>query len=223
MRVYSCRPITYRHIKGLLDWIAALALLLLTGWFTALCMLIIKLDDPKSRVIFEDERIGQNSRPFIMYKLRTMKAECTGQDAVLENTLTRPGKLLRKFSLDELPQLLNILSGEMSFIGPRPLPVRYISYFTTSENKRHEVRPGITGLAQVNGRANLAWEKRFAYDAIYVNSLSFLLDAKILISTFAKILGSDDVLVSKYSEVTESFDEHRVRQWREQENLSAEE
>ena len=135
-------------------------------------------------VLFRQERAGLRCRPFVMYKFRTMR-EGPGDDA---ERLTRFGRLLRKTSLDELPELWNVLRGEMSLVGPRPLPVRYLGRYTEEQNRRHEVLPGITGLAQVNGRNALAWEEKFRYDVAYVDSRSLALDLKILLATVWQVL-----------------------------------
>jgi len=172
----------------------------------------ILLDDPHSPVFYVDTRVGKDRKHFRMYKLRTMKASCTGLDAPLESTLTKPGKLIRKLSIDELPQLVNILRGDMSFVGPRPLLLRYEPFYTETENLRHRVKPGITGLAQINGRANLSWESRFAYDVAYVEHLSARLDCCIALKTLNIILRKENVIPSENSAVTASFDEYRRRQ-----------
>lgn len=205
----------YRVIKPMLDFLLAFLLLALVGWVILLCAAAIWLEDPHSPVFYVDTRVGKNNTHFKMYKLRTMKAACTGMDAPLESTLTKPGKLIRILSLDELPQLVNILCGDMSFIGPRPLLPRYEPYYTRTENLRHLVKPGITGLAQINGRANLNWDKRFAYDVIYVEHLSAKLDFAIALKTIVRILKKENVILSGDSAVTASFDDYRKRQLEE--------
>ena len=182
----------------------AAILLVLTFWVMLLCALAIKLDDTKAPVMYNAKRIGRDLKPFKMYKFRTMKTECEGAGRVTSDTLTKPGRLLRKLSLDELPQLLNILRGDMSFIGPRPLTERYVPWYTTEQNLRHSVRPGLTGLAQISGRINLRWDKRFAFDVHYVRNLSFKEDLRIFFATFKKLLGGDDAIAAE--DDTESFD-----------------
>ena len=132
-----------------------------------------------SPVFFRQERSGKDGKPFTIVKFRTMK-EGEGSDA---ERLTRFGRILRASSLDELPELLLVLKGTMSLVGPRPLPVRYLPRYTTEQMRRHEVLPGITGLAQVNGRNLLSWEEKFAHDVWYVDNRSFALDFKILLLT----------------------------------------
>ena len=132
-----------------------------------------------SPVFFRQERSGKDGKPFTIVKFRTMK-EGEGSDA---ERLTRFGRFLRASSLDELPELLLVLKGTMSLVGPRPLPVRYLPRYTTEQMRRHEVLPGITGLAQVNGGNLLSWEEKFAHDVWYVDNRSFALDFKILLLT----------------------------------------
>jgi lipopolysaccharide/colanic/teichoic acid biosynthesis glycosyltransferase len=135
-------------------------------------------------VLFRQLRAGRGGRAFMMYKFRTMR-EGEGSDA---ERMTRLGALLRRTSLDELPQLWNVLKGDMSFVGPRPLPVRYLPRYSPVQARRHDVRPGITGWAQVNGRNSLSWEEKFRYDVEYVDSRSLAMDAKIIALTFAHVL-----------------------------------
>ncbi len=135
-------------------------------------------------VLFVDMRSGRFGRPFRLFKFRTMLPG-DGPDA---ERLTRFGRFLRATSLDELPELWNVLRGDMSLVGPRPLPVRYLPRYTPQQNRRHEVRPGITGWAQVNGRNALDWEEKFRYDVDYVDGRSLWLDAKILLMTAAQVL-----------------------------------
>ena len=135
-------------------------------------------------VWFAQERAGKGGRPFRLRKFRTMR-EGAGTDA---ERLTRFGSFLRSSSLDELPELWNVLKGEMSLVGPRPLPVRYLPRYTAEQNRRHEVLPGITGWAQVNGRNALDWETKFRYDVAYVDNRSFALDLKILFLTVGQVL-----------------------------------
>ena len=148
-----------------------------------------------SPVIFCQERPGKDEQIFRLYKFRTM-TDARGADGELlpdAQRLTPFGRRLRSTSLDELPELWNILRGDMSIVGPRPLLVEYLPYYTADERHRHDVRPGLTGLAQVNGRNALRWEDRFAYDVDYVDHVSFALDAKIVLMTVGKVLSRSDV------------------------------
>ena len=148
-----------------------------------------------SPVIFCQERPGKDEKIFRLYKFRTM-TDARGADGELlpdAQRLTPFGRRLRSTSLDELPELWNILRGDMSIVGPRPLLVKYLPYYTTEERRRHAVRPGLTGLAQVNGRNLTSWAERFAYDVDYVDHISFALDAKIVLMTVGKVLSRSDV------------------------------
>ena len=142
-----------------------------------------------SPVLFRQERAGKGGVPFTMTKLRSMR-EGGGTD---EERLTRFGRILRSTSLDELPQLFHVLSGKMSLVGPRPLPVAYLSRYTAEQNRRHEVLPGITGWAQVNGRNALSWDEKFALDLWYVDHRSLFLDIRILFLTIGKTLARSGV------------------------------
>ena len=135
-------------------------------------------------VFFFDMRAGRLGRPFRLVKFRTMR---TG-DGPDEERMTRFGRILRATSLDELPELWNVLKGDMSLVGPRPLPVRYLPRYTPQQNRRHEVRPGLTGWAQVNGRNALDWDEKFRYDVDYVDSMSLALDLKIILLTVLQVL-----------------------------------
>ncbi len=146
-------------------------------------------------VLFVQERPGLGGRPFRMCKFRTMKDSRDAQGRLLEDhqRLTSVGRALRKLSLDELPELVNVLRGEMSLVGPRPLLMAYLPRYSPEQARRHEVRPGITGLAQVRGRNAITWEQKFAYDVQYVDDLSLGLDLKILLETALKVLRASDV------------------------------
>src|SRR5699024_6785683 len=137
------------------------------------------------------------AKPFYVYKFRTMTDERDENGELLPDDirLTKTGKMIRKLSLDELPQLFNILKGDMSFVGPRPLLMKYLPYYTIDERKRHSVRPGITGLAQVKGRNRLSWDKRLALDVEYVEKQSLLLDIKIILLTIKKVFKNDGLVV----------------------------
>ncbi len=188
----------YIYLKNILDTVAAAVLLLLCSWALLLMALVIKLDDLSSPVMYNATRIGKALKPFTMYKFRTMKPSFEGAGRVTAASLTKPGAFLRKTGLDELPQLFNILKGDMSFIGPRPLTERYAPWYTKRQNMRHLVRPGLTGLAQVSGRVTLDWDKRFELDAQYVENLSLRRDLQIVFRTFGRLKG-DDALVTEES------------------------
>lgn len=146
-------------------------------------------------VLFVQERPGRNGRPFRMYKFRTMKDTRDEVGELLPDHLrtTSVGSFLRKFSLDELPELVNVLRGEMSLVGPRPLLMSYLPRYTPEQARRHEVRPGVTGLAQVRGRNAIDWETKFAYDVEYVDDVTLRNDLRILLQTVGKVFSTSDV------------------------------
>lgn len=183
-----------KYIKRLLDFtMALLAIVILSPLFLILALLVkIKLQSP---VIFKQQRVGLNEKIFTLYKFRTMVEKTDDSGNLLPDNLRTPpfGATLRKLSLDELPELFNILKGDMSFVGPRPLIVEYLPYYTDEERLRHAVRPGLTGLAQINGRSFLGWEDRFELDNQYVKQHSFWLDLKVLFKTFGQVLRRENV------------------------------
>jgi lipopolysaccharide/colanic/teichoic acid biosynthesis glycosyltransferase len=146
-------------------------------------------------LFFVQTRVGKNEKLFKLLKLKSMTDEKDEMGNLLpdEKRLTKAGKIIRKTSLDELPQLLNVIKGDMSIIGPRPLLVEYLQYYSTEQKKRHLVKPGITGWAQVNGRNAISWERKFELDVWYVYNLSFMLDIRIIILTFLKIIKSEGI------------------------------
>lgn len=175
-------------LKRPMDFILALlALIILSPVFLVVSILVrFKLGSP---VIFKQQRPGLNERIFTMYKFRTMTDERDEAGNLLPDDirLTKFGKFLRSTSLDELPELWNILVGDMSIVGPRPLLVQYLPLYSEKQKKRHEVRPGLTGLAQVNGRNAISWEEKFEYDVDYVEKIKLLLDIKIIYQTLLKV------------------------------------
>lgn len=198
-----------KGIKRFLDFVLSLmGIIILSPILLILWILVrMKLGSP---VLFHQERPGRHEKVFKLYKFRSMTDERDAQGNLLpdEVRLTKFGKILRSTSLDELPELFNILKGDMSLIGPRPLLVRYLPYYTDEERHRHDVRPGLTGLAQVNGRNALGWEDRFRYDLYYVEHLSFLLDLKIIGMTAGKVLKRSGTL-SGADQTVADFDVYR--------------
>ena len=198
-----------KYIKRILDFVLSLiALIVLSPVMFVIYILVrIKLGSP---VIFKQERPGKNEKIFTLYKFRTMTDERDEECNLLpdEQRITKFGKILRSTSLDELPELINILKGDMAIVGPRPLLVRYLPCYTEEEKHRHDVRPGLTGLAQVNGRNAISWEERFKIDLKYVNNISFKEDIKIILETIKKVTKKEDILVGK--EQIEDFDKERV-------------
>lgn len=183
-----------RFFKRLLDILLSLCILvLLSPVYVILIVLVrIKLGSP---VFFRQERPGLNGEIFTLYKFRTM-TDARDKDGKLlpdKDRLTSFGKFLRSSSLDELPEFFNILKGDMSFIGPRPLLVSYLPYYTERESLRHTARPGLTGLAQVSGRNFIDWDRRLAKDVEYVEGLSFLMDLKVLFLSVKVVLCRSDV------------------------------
>lgn len=189
-----------KYIKRPLDCVlASMALIVLFPVIGVIAILVrIKLGSP---VLFIQERPGQNERIFKLYKFRTMTDDKNSDGELLPDAdrLTPFGAALRSSSLDELPELMNIVKGDMSVIGPRPLLVQYLPYYTETEKHRHDVRPGLSGLAQVNGRNLVRWDQRLAYDAEYVKRITFLGDLKIVLQTIKKVFGREDVAVDPES------------------------
>ncbi|ENP8373122.1 sugar transferase [Vibrio sp. zbq_19] len=198
-------------MKRIIDVLTSLvAMVILSPVFCLLYFLIkIKLGSP---VLFSQLRPGKDEKIFRMYKFRTM-TDCRDENGHLlpdSERITQFGAFLRKSSLDELPSLWNILKGDMSLVGPRPLLVEYLDYYTDEEKRRHKVRPGLTGLAQVSGRNNLGWDERLNIDIQYVNNPSLLLDIKILLKTFYKVIKKDDVVIvpsTKFGKLSEERNE----------------
>ena len=185
-----------KYIKRILDILISLTFIVLFSWLYLILVILvrIKLGSP---VLFCQERPGYNEKIFTLYKFRTMTDKRDEKGNLLPDSerLTRFGSMLRSTSLDELPEMFNILKGDMSLIGPRPLLVEYLPYYTEEERLRHSVRPGLTGLAQVSGRNYLAWDKRLARDVEYVNHISFIMDVRIIIKTIMVVFKKEDVSV----------------------------
>ncbi|USL44970.1 sugar transferase [Priestia megaterium] len=181
-------------LKRFFDFfISLLMILALSPIILIVAVLIkIKLGSP---IIFKQERPGINAKPFYVYKFRSMNDKRDNRGILLPDHLriTQFGNLLRKLSLDELPQLFNVLKGDISLVGPRPLLMEYIELYTVYQARRHEVKPGITGWAQVNGRNSISWEEKFELDVWYVDNHSFWLDIKILILTVVKVFKREGI------------------------------
>lgn len=189
-----------KYIKRMLDiLLSCIALIVLSPVLLITAVLVrVKLGSP---VIFCQERPGKDEVIFKLHKFRTMTDARDESGNLLpdEDRLTAFGKSLRSTSLDELPELLDIFRGKMSIVGPRPLLVEYLPYYTADERHRHDVRPGLTGLAQINGRNTLTWEQKFAYDLEYVQHVGFLTDLSILLGTVGKVLNRSGVQVNTQS------------------------
>lgn len=181
---------------GFIIFILLLPILLLLSFFVFFSM--------GSPIFFKQERIGKNNKPFIMYKFRTMREPKEGENRLLSDAdrVTKVGAFLRKTSLDELPEIINVIKGEMSLVGPRPLLDLHLELFNDQQLKRHDVKPGMTGLAQVMGRQSLSFTQRTDLDVKYVENLSFWLDIKIIVKTILVVLGADGIKTGqKFEEV----------------------
>jgi len=197
----------YPNIKRILDFFAAFIALVIISPVFLLIMIMLLLFGKTKGVFFLHERPGKGNKIFKVIKFKTMKDIPKGSTQTIENKdrVTALGTFLRKTSLDEIPQLINIIKGDMSLIGPRPLPVRYLELYSDEQLKRHNVRPGLTGWAQVNGRNSISWTRKFELDIWYVNHLSFGLDVKIFFMTIFKIMKRADIDASDGSSGGVSF------------------
>lgn len=206
-----------KYVKRILDFFLSLiGLICLSPIFLVLFVLIkVKLGSP---VFFTQVRIGKEEKPFRIIKFRTMTDAKDSNGNLLsdEERFTRFGDFLRNSSLDELPELINVVKGDMSLVGPRPLYPIYLPYYTKEENLRHTVRGGITGLAQINGRALCRWNDRFAYDCKYVREMSFMNDIRIIWRTFFKVASQDDIGIPS---VTDEGGLHIVREIQQPEKV----
>lgn len=185
----------YKYFKRIMDFVASLTALIILSPLIALSAVLVKISDGGS-VVFKQRRPGKDGKIFTVYKFRTMSEKTedeNGRELSDVERMTKIGSFLRKTSLDELPQLFNVLKGDMSFIGPRPLLCEYLELYTPYQMRRHEVLPGISGLAQVNGRNAITWEEKFDYDVYYVDHMSFWLDLKIIFKTIKNTLKRADI------------------------------
>lgn len=185
----------YKYIKRAMDFLVAVILLTVLSplMILAATLIAVNRDGP---ILFKQKRPGKDGKIFTVYKFRTMSTaliDRNGKELSDFERMTRIGKFLRKTSIDELPQLFNIIKGDMSFIGPRPLLTEYLGLYSPEQMRRHEVLPGISGWAQVNGRNTLTWEQKFAYDIYYVDHYSFLMDMKIFFKTIENVLRQDGI------------------------------
>lgn len=201
--------------KRLMDVVLSLmAIILFSLVLVIVAVLVrIKLGRP---VIFRQDRPGKDEKVFTLYKFRTMIDARDDQGELLPDSerLTGFGHMLRSTSLDELPELFNILKGDMSIVGPRPLRIEYLPYYSEEQRRRHSVLPGLTGLAQIKGRNAIMWDERFAYDIEYVDNISFLTDLQIILATIKKVLLRDDIgarLEEGSDEGVEDFDSYAIR------------
>ena len=194
-----------KYFKRIHDFILAIVLFIITLPILLVVGILVRIN-LGSPVIFKQKRPGKNEKEFTLYKFRTMndKRDDKGELLPDDERLTKFGLFLRSTSLDELPELINIIKGDMSFVGPRPLLTEYLDLYNEKQKHRHDVRPGLTGLAQVNGRNLLEWEKRFGYDIEYVNNVSFKEDVKIVFKTISLVLNRKGISSSN-SKTMEKF------------------
>lgn len=193
----------FNVFKRVFDFLISLLAIFILCPFLIIIMVLIKLEDGGT-AIFHQERAGKNGRPFVFYKFRTMKQETEPYASSPKNAedvrLTKIGKFLREYSLDELPQLYNILKGNMSLVGPRPLYVSQVKEWNERQKKRLLVKPGLTGLAQIKGRAELTQEEKLEFDVQYVETAGFFTDCKILFATFAQVFRKKNIYEKRYSQ-----------------------
>lgn len=185
----------YKYIKRIMDLMTAVLLAIVLSPLMLLSAILIAAnrDGP---VLFKQKRPGKNGKIFTVYKFRTMSTKLcdkNGRELSDFERMTKIGRILRKTSVDELPQLFNIIKGDMSFIGPRPLLIEYLDLYSTEQMRRHDVLPGISGWAQVNGRNTLTWDEKFSYDIYYVDHYGFLMDMKIFFKTIQNVIRQDGI------------------------------
>lgn len=204
--LYKKQGIYQKYVKRFLD-IACSMIVLICFWWLLLIIAILVKAKLGSPIIFTQDRPGKNGKIFKLYKFRSMSNETDNKGNLLPDSqrLTRFGKILRSTSMDELPELFNILKGDMSIVGPRPLLVKYLNYYNEYEMARHIVRPGLTGLAQVSGRNSLTWKDRFEKDLEYVENASLLMDLKIIMQTIKKIIIREGIEFKKTESIMDYF------------------
>ena len=207
-----------RYIKRFLDIVLSASAILFFGWLFIIIAIAVRIKIG-SPIFFKHPRPGKDEKIFNVYKFRTMTNEKDAKGNLLpdERRLIPFGKFLRSTSLDELPELFLIFSGKMSLVGPRPLEVYFLPYYTEREHHRHDVKPGLTGLAQINGRNNLSWEEKFEYDLEYIRKISFVEDVRIAIATVAKVISRSDV-VEEGGAIIKDFNIVRAEQWEKEKN-----
>ncbi len=197
--------------KRLIDIIVSLLVIILLSWLYIILAVIVRFN-LGSPVIFTQDRPGRNGQIFKLYKFRSMseKKDENGNYLPDKQRLNKFGRILRSTSLDELPEMFNILKGDMSLIGPRPLLVKYLGHYNSHDNRRHEVRPGLTGLAQVSGRNAISWKEKFEKDVEYVDNITFLMDLKIVLMTVKKVFVRDGIEFKEgHQSVMDYFEESK--------------
>lgn len=189
----------YKHFfKRILSFAGAALALLCTGWFLIIIAIWLHFANKGAGAFFLQERIGRGEKPFRIIKFKSMTDERDEKGNLLPESqrLTKVGAFIRKMSIDELPQLINVLKGDMALIGPRPLLPKYLPLYSEEQHRRHDVRPGITGWAQVNGRNNVTWTEKFKLDVWYVDHCTLWLDIKIIFMTVKNVLSSKDIVLT---------------------------
>lgn len=197
-------------IKRTLDIVISLLVLVLFCWLYLILAIIVRIN-LGSPVLFTQDRPGKNGKIFKMYKFRSMndKRDENGELLPDYKRLNKFGRILRSTSLDELPEFFNILKGDMSFVGPRPLLVKYLEHYNKFENRRHEVRPGLTGLAQVSGRAAISWKEKFEKDVEYVENITFLMDVKVILLTIKNVVKREGIVFNQNNQyIKDYFETH---------------
>ena len=211
-RVLDLKPFSmYKNcLKRLLDFIISLIALLLIGWLLLIIAICLHYSNKGAGAFFLQDRPGLNGTLFKIIKFKSMTDERDENGELLPNDqrITKVGRFIRKYSIDELPQLINVLKGDMAIIGPRPLMPRYLALYSPEQMRRHDVRPGITGWAQVNGRNNITWTEKFKLDVWYVDHVSFLLDVKIVFLTIKNVIAGKDTQYSGDTANSEGFNGH---------------
>lgn len=184
-----------RFFKRLFDFLMAFVTLLLIGWFLAIVALWLHFANKGAGVFFFQDRPGKDEQIFKVIKFKTMTDECDKDGKLLPDAqrLTKVGRFIRSTSIDELPQVINVLKGDMAFVGPRPLRVHYLPLYSPEQHRRHEVRPGITGWAQVHGRNNISWTEKFKLDVWYVDHCTLWIDIRVLFMTAKNVLMRKDI------------------------------
>lgn len=196
-----------RYGKRAIDILVSIMVLILFWWIYLILALIVRIN-LGSPVIFTQYRPGKDGKIFKLYKFRSM-SDTRDEDGKLlpdKERLNKFGRLLRSTSLDELPEIINMLKGDMSLIGPRPLLVKYLEHYNSFENRRHEVRPGLTGLAQINGRNTITWKERFQKDVEYIDQISLCLDVKIFFLTIKKIIVREGIEFQENETINDYFE-----------------
>lgn len=205
-----------KGLKRCIDFFISLCALFVIWPILLVITILLYFVNKNAGVFFFQERPGKNGKIFNVIKFKSMTDERDVEGKLLpdKQRLTKVGRFIRSTSIDELPQLINVLKGDMSLIGPRPLAVVYLPYYSEDEKHRHDIRPGITGWAQVNGRKSITWDRKLAYDIEYVNNMSLWMDVKIFFLTVYKVFKRESVGVETSGIV--NFHDYRIAQWKEQ-------